>query len=103
MAVKARLEKLPQGLNFPVELTERIRFDPSHKQLVFHGFMTKAGYDRLRELSTDAAYLRAVELLFQRSAYEVPGASLWNARVVGGLVIVLAAGVIALWFWFGGV
>lgn len=64
-AVKVR--SLPKDLEFPPELRSRIRFDPAMKQLVFHGFMSKADYDRLTRLHSDLEYLRAVERLFQIS------------------------------------
>ena len=64
----AKLDSLPEGLEFPPGTQKRIRFDPRRKRLVYFGFMSKAEYDRLRGLSTDAAYQQALDQLFRESS-----------------------------------
>ncbi|MCA9124511.1 MAG: hypothetical protein H6822_02085 [Planctomycetaceae bacterium] len=58
------LAKLPEGLEFPENLRDRIRYDSENKRLVYHGFMVKSHYDRLIGLSRDAEYPHAIEQLF---------------------------------------
>ena len=77
----ARLERLPEGLELPEGLPEPIRFDPARQRLVYRGFMCSASYSFLRGLSTDTAYLLAVDELFQASSYTLDngkgGARVW--------------------------
>ena len=60
-----KLDSLPDGLEFPPDLAERIGFDAARRRLVYRGFMSKAEFDRLRELSADWAYRRTLEDLFR--------------------------------------
>jgi hypothetical protein len=60
-----RLEALPPGLVFPPEFTGRISYDVAGHRLVFHGFMSKADFDRLCRLSDDWTYRRQLEELFR--------------------------------------
>ena len=46
-----KLSKLPEGVEFPDGLRERIQYDAENRQLVYHGFMDKSQYDRLIRLS----------------------------------------------------
>ena len=59
------LERLPDGLRFPSEFDGRIRFDPVGRKLTFCGFMSKADFDRLCQLSDDWAFRRRLEELFR--------------------------------------
>jgi hypothetical protein len=62
------LERLPDGLTFPSDLGDRIRYDAEGKRLVFEGFMSKADFDRLCQCQSgggDWAYRRALEDLFR--------------------------------------
>jgi hypothetical protein len=59
------LNRLPEGVQFPPELSDRIRYDGSSCRLVFQGFMSKAEFDRLSVLSPDWPYRRALEDLFR--------------------------------------
>lgn len=61
------LEKLPDGLEFPPALRDRIRYDAAARRLVYHGFMSKADFDRLCQLSEDWSYRRQLEELFRKS------------------------------------
>jgi hypothetical protein len=64
-----RLDRLPANLTFPDGFPEPIRFDPQRKRLVYRGFMTSISYGFLHSQSHDIAYLTAVDVLFQESAY----------------------------------
>jgi hypothetical protein len=64
------LESLPSGLTFPPEFCSRLRFEPETKPLVHVGFMSKAEFDRLCQLSGDWAYRRSLEELFRRCAVD---------------------------------
>ena len=69
------LKRLPEGLTFPPDLSERIRHDTESGRLWFHGFMCKAEFDRLSRLSEDWGYRRAIEDLFRACTLEPPGRS----------------------------
>jgi hypothetical protein len=62
-----KLERLPDGLVFPEDLADRIRIDPESKTLSFRGYMSKADFDRLCELTRDWSFRRKLEELFQIS------------------------------------
>lgn len=70
MAHVVKLEKLPDGVEFPPGLRGVISFEASQKRLVFQGFMSKATYDCLRNLHTDMKYAQAVDELFQLSVMD---------------------------------
>jgi hypothetical protein len=59
------LERLPEGLEFPANLRDRIRYDPQTKKLFFRGYMSKTHFDHLCELSRDWSFRRKLEELFQ--------------------------------------
>jgi hypothetical protein len=59
------LSELPADMQLPGELKERFWFDAEHKRLCFNGFMSKSVYDRLKVLSRDELYQRALEDLFR--------------------------------------
>jgi DUF1365 family protein len=65
-----RLDRLPEGLEFPGPLKDRIHFDPVAHKLVFHGYMSKTDFDRLCQLSNDWAFRRTLEELFRLSIPE---------------------------------
>jgi hypothetical protein len=69
------LKRLPDGLTFPPELSDRIHFDADRGKLSFRGFMCKAEFDRLGRLSDDWGYRRAMEDLFRLCTLEPPGRS----------------------------
>ena len=91
-----KLDRLPEGLQFPPRLNERIHFDPARKRLVWRGFMSKADFYCLFELHEDSAYRRAIERLFQVST-EADSHRL-SARMWGVLVVLgLTAAALAYW------
>jgi hypothetical protein len=59
------LEKFPTGVEFPADLSLRIRYDPVRHRLVHIGFMSKIEFDRLWTVSDDWGYRRALEELFR--------------------------------------
>ena len=65
-----KLEKLPEGLEFPAQMKDRIHFDPVAHKLVFRGYMSKTDFDRLCQLSNDWSFRRSLEELFRRCVPE---------------------------------
>jgi hypothetical protein len=59
-----KLDKLPDGFEFPGEMKERIHFDAEAHKLVFRGYMSKAEFDRLSQLTRDWKFRRTLEELF---------------------------------------
>ena len=59
------LDRLPEGLEFPDNLRDRIWYDPQTKRLFFRGYMSKTHFDHLCELSRDWSFRRKLEELFQ--------------------------------------
>ena len=67
-----KLDRLPDGLQFPPDLKDRIRYDAESRRLVHRGFMSKADFDRLSRLSDDWGYRRQLEELFRLCGPEEP-------------------------------
>ena len=66
-----KLDKLPEGYQFPPDLKERIYFDPASHKLVFRGYMSKSDFDRLSEPTRDWGFRRSLEELFRISVPEI--------------------------------
>jgi hypothetical protein len=66
------LDRLPEGLCFPAEFGDRIRYDADRRRLVFRGFMSKGDFDRLCQLSDDWPFRRQLDELFRLSVPEEP-------------------------------
>ncbi|MBI3464205.1 MAG: hypothetical protein HY000_14290 [Planctomycetes bacterium] len=93
-----RLDKLPEGLVFPADLRKRISFDPVRVRLVYCGFMCKADFDRLANLSNDLQYRRALEQLFQISTeVEVPQLRRFRLVLVAMVIFCLALAAVVWW------
>jgi hypothetical protein len=60
-----KLDKLPEGLVFPHDLTDRIRFEAEQGKLVFRGTMSKRDFDRLSQCTNDWGFRRRLEELFR--------------------------------------
>ena len=60
-----RLDKMPDGYQFPPDLQDRILFDPEAHKLVFRGYMSKGEFDRLSQLTRDWGFRRSLEELFR--------------------------------------
>ena len=59
------LEHAPDHFPIPADLQAQFRYDTKRQGLTFQGWMSKATYDRLRNISNDYQYQRALERLFQ--------------------------------------
>jgi hypothetical protein len=59
-----KLDRMPEGFDFPPELKDRIAFDDKRHELVFHGYMSKTEFDRLCQLTQDWKFRRTLEELF---------------------------------------
>jgi hypothetical protein len=87
-----KLDRLPDGFEFPAEMKDRISFDAERHILVFRGYMSKTEFDRLCQLTRDWRFRRTLEELFcQCVPEEAPQARglrrLWDAlrhRVIMG-------------------
>ena len=66
------LDRLPDGLEFPPDLKDRIQFDPIARKLIFHGYMSKTDFDRLSQLTNDWSFRRSLEELFRLSIPDEP-------------------------------
>ena len=66
------LDRLPDGLEFPPDLKERIEFDSGVRKLIFHGYMSKTDFDRLSQLTNDWGFRRRLEELFRLCIPEEP-------------------------------
>jgi hypothetical protein len=64
------VQNFPPGIEFPADLSRRIRYDPIRRRLVFIGFMSKGEFDRLCKLSDDWGYRRPLEELFRQCTLE---------------------------------
>lgn len=62
-----KLDKLPEGYQFPLDLQDRIHFDADAHKLVFRGYMSKADFDRLSQLTKDWGFRCSLEELFRLS------------------------------------
>jgi hypothetical protein len=60
-----KLDRLPEGLEFPLDLKDRFRFDAEGRKLTFHGYMSKADFDRVSQLTKDWGFRRTLEELFR--------------------------------------
>ena len=70
---RATLQRLPDGLEFPIEFRGRISFEPDRCELVFRGLMAAADYCLLDRLSDDAEYHRALGQLYHGGAFQTAG------------------------------
>ncbi len=65
MEHSVRVIDLPEGIVFPPEMGDRVRYDRASQTLSFRGFMSKAEFDRLSRLHDDWGYRRSLEELFR--------------------------------------
>ena len=66
--VGARLEALPEEVEFHDSFPDPINFDRLQKKLFYRGLMSSSSYKYLRSLSNKPDYLVALDELFTRSA-----------------------------------
>lgn len=84
------LERLPDGIEFPADMGDRIGYDPVTRRLWFRGYMSKSEFDRIGQLTRDWSFRRKLEELFQLSIEDDQGEpkrlhgwlSLFRKRVV---------------------
>jgi hypothetical protein len=96
----ARLKRLPEGLHFPDDFPEPIRFDARRRRLLYRGFMRLSSHTFLRGCSPDPAYLKALERLFQDSTFglaDSPSRNAFGWWLAGAVCLALAA--VAVWAW----
>lgn len=60
-----KLDRLPENFEFPPDLKERFTFDPEGHKLRFRGYMSKADFDRVCQLTRDWGFRRTLEELFR--------------------------------------
>ncbi|HHT9119152.1 MAG TPA: ABC transporter substrate-binding protein [Candidatus Hypogeohydataceae bacterium YC41] len=65
--VSEKLEKLPEGIQFPDSLKDKMRYDAEKKLLIFKGVMKEKERIDLLKLSQEHPYQDAVEGLFHKS------------------------------------
>jgi hypothetical protein len=65
------LKQLPDGVDFPSGMRDRVTYDPERKLLIFRGYMSSADYCFLRSYSDDPEYVRALNDLHEKSAFEI--------------------------------
>lgn len=92
------LNRLPPNFHVPEKLQNRFWYDEDKKSLVYEGPMFKLTFDRLREISHDYDYQRALEKLFRLSVPEEPaprgrGKAL---AITGSCVLFLVAVVVGI-------
>jgi len=92
------LEHLPDRLQFPEPLHDRIWFDDERQSLAFRGFMSKATYDRLDGLTNDSAYQRALDELFRQCVYEEPGSRKRRLCKVLTIAVLVTVALLAVTF-----
>jgi hypothetical protein len=80
-----KLDKLPDGLEFPPQFRDRIHFDAAARKLVFRGYMSKADFDQISQLTNDWKFRRTLEDLFRLSIPEPPAPSTGLQRIVARL------------------
>jgi hypothetical protein len=80
-----KLDKLPDGYEFPADLKDRIAFDAEKHRLVFRGYMSKADFDRLCERTRDWGFRRVLEELFRECVPEVEPQPGGARRLLGAL------------------
>ena len=97
------LSHLPPSFRVPEKLQNRFWYDEDKKSLAYEGPMFKLTFDRLREISRDYDYQRALEKLFQLTVPE-DSAPRGHSRVLaitGGCVLLLVALVVGI-LWLRG-
>jgi len=93
----------PPNFHVPPSARNRFWYDETRHALAYEGPMFKLTFDRLREISHDYGYQRALEKLFQLSVPEEPaprGRSKTLA-IAAGCALLLAAVVVGIFLLRG--
>ena len=78
------IERLPAAFVIPRDMKDRLSYDAATRRLTFRGYMSKAEFDRLSQLTKDWAFRRKLEELFQSCAYnDQPDARPLGGRLAG--------------------
>jgi hypothetical protein len=67
----AALQNLPQGIQFPESLKDKVNYNSDRKLLIFKGVMSAEVKSQLLTLSQEHLYIRAIEELFQNAQQAV--------------------------------
>jgi hypothetical protein len=87
-----KMDRLPDGLEFPSELKDRIHFDPIARRLFFRGYMSKTDFDRLSQISNDWSFRRSLEELFCLSIPEEPSRPRGVRRILAAVTRMFTLG-----------
>ncbi len=87
-----RIDRLPDGYEFPPPLRDKIQFDAENHKLVYHGYMSKADFDRLSEATTDWKFRRTLEDLFRECTPEDKSPSSGVRRVLSAVARLFSLG-----------
>ena len=92
------LNHLPDNFHVPEKLRNRFWYDEDKRALAYEGPMFKLTFDRLREISHDYDYQRALERLFQLAVPEEgsPGGHSKVLVIAVGCLLALAAIVVGI-------
>jgi len=91
MIYYAPLEKLPDDFAFPDQFQGRFWYDRDRRRLAFDGPMYKSTFDRLRALSHDYDYQRAIEHLFRLAVPDADQPRRHRRLVTAMLALLVAA------------
>jgi hypothetical protein len=80
-----RLDRLPEGLEFPPHLKDRIHFDAAAHKLIFRGYMSKTDFDQISQLTGDWKFRRTLEELFRLCTPETAPTPKGFRRVLAAL------------------
>lgn len=86
----------PPNFRVPENLQARFGYDADKRALVYRGPMFKATFDRLRDISPDYDYQRALEDLFRLATPAAPTRRANRARLVAILGVAALLALIAL-------
>ena len=87
-----KLDRLPEGVEFPPQFQDRIHFDPVAQKLSFRGYMSKTDFDRLCQLSNDWKFRRTLEELFRLCIPEVKAQPQGVRRLLTAVTRLLSLG-----------
>jgi hypothetical protein len=87
-----KLERLPEGIEFPPQMKDRIQFDAAARKLIYHGYMSKTDFDRLCQLSNDWNFRRTLEELFRLAIPEEPARTKGVHRLLAAVTRLFSLG-----------
>jgi hypothetical protein len=80
-----KLDRFPEGVEFPPHMKDRFHFDAEAHRLVFRGYMSKADFDQISQLTSDWKFRRALEDLFRLCTPEPEPAASGFRRILATL------------------